>query len=380
MGGVSGRAGVKAGGSNPSASSPSRVVTVTGIPLPGKAALFAGRRPNERLGRSVALFRASTRSRRRADDSGCPEAAEEGNVVAPALLKHRHRRTHERSSHAHGRRVLRSVLRPVRVNPHYARGAKASSWWGDRIRYHGWANPRKWEEPALGPDGRTKRGSPRVTALARERRGTEEKEGGQGRRPCEDHEPGFALVRRVKLQKSEGDLWPRISSAHALRKERSGSSERGPSQERRSAGETVGGRFGRTVGRVPCSLANVRVRIGTGLRMVRECHPAVATSPRRCSGRGTGAVTATGSHEGLPSDGRHPGSSRSVFGHAKRSRKISAHRSHPPTRAPRPKAADTARTGSSGEGWRGVRTRAARDRDVRGSVGSTPWERQRPRS
>jgi hypothetical protein len=33
----------------------------------------------------------------------------------------------------------------------------------------------------------------------------------------------------VSLQKSAGDIWPRISSAHALQKERSGSSERGPS-------------------------------------------------------------------------------------------------------------------------------------------------------
>jgi len=33
-----------------------------------------------------------------------------------------------------GRRVLRSVLRPVRVNPHYARKrCKAFSWWGVRI-------------------------------------------------------------------------------------------------------------------------------------------------------------------------------------------------------------------------------------------------------
>jgi len=78
-------------------------------------------------------------------------------------------------------------------------GVKASSWWGDRFRYHGWANPRKWEEPALGPDGRTQRGSPRVTALARELRGTFDKEGGRGLRPCEDHEPGFVLVRRVSV-------------------------------------------------------------------------------------------------------------------------------------------------------------------------------------
>jgi len=37
------------------------------------------------------------------------------------------------------------------------------------FRHHGWANPRKWEEPTLGSDVRTLRGSPRVTASARER-------------------------------------------------------------------------------------------------------------------------------------------------------------------------------------------------------------------
>jgi len=49
----------------------------------------------------------------------------------------------------------------------------------------------------------------------------------------------------VQLQKSVGDVWPRISSANALQKERSGSSERGPSSERKSAGETVGERIER---------------------------------------------------------------------------------------------------------------------------------------
>jgi hypothetical protein len=50
----------------------------------------------------------------------------------------------------------------------------------------------------------------------------------------------------VQLQKSSGDVWSRISSANALQKERSGSSERRPSSERGSAGETVGRCFGRT--------------------------------------------------------------------------------------------------------------------------------------
>jgi hypothetical protein len=49
----------------------------------------------------------------------------------------------------------------------------------------------------------------------------------------------------VQLQKSLGDVWPRISSANALQKGRSGSSERGPSSERRSADETVGARVER---------------------------------------------------------------------------------------------------------------------------------------
>jgi len=53
VGGVGERAGVKAGESNLSAMTPSRVVTVKGILVFWKAALFAGGRRNEGLGRSV---------------------------------------------------------------------------------------------------------------------------------------------------------------------------------------------------------------------------------------------------------------------------------------------------------------------------------------
>jgi len=55
VGGVSERAGAKAGGIKPSAiakSSPSRVVMVEGILVVRKATLFAGRRWNEGLDRS----------------------------------------------------------------------------------------------------------------------------------------------------------------------------------------------------------------------------------------------------------------------------------------------------------------------------------------
>ena len=59
VGGVSERAGVKAGGSNPFArhTIPSRVVTVKGILAFWKAALFAECRRNEGLGRSVSELR-----------------------------------------------------------------------------------------------------------------------------------------------------------------------------------------------------------------------------------------------------------------------------------------------------------------------------------
>jgi len=54
VGGVSGRAGAEAGGSNPFArKAPSRVVAVEDIPIFRKAALFAGCYSNEGLGRSV---------------------------------------------------------------------------------------------------------------------------------------------------------------------------------------------------------------------------------------------------------------------------------------------------------------------------------------
>jgi hypothetical protein len=121
VGGVSERAGAKAGGSNPFATTiPSRVVAVKGIPVFWKAALFAGRRRNEDLGRSVSKQRLSTAARRRADDSGCPKVAEEGNDVRMRAQSVCARGRHERSLHALRGRVLRSVLRHVHVDPHYA--------------------------------------------------------------------------------------------------------------------------------------------------------------------------------------------------------------------------------------------------------------------
>jgi hypothetical protein len=121
---------------------------------------------------------------------------------------------------------------------------------GRSTRHHGWANPRKWEKPALGSSERTERGSPRVTLSCKGEGVTRrEKEGDQGLRPCEDQESGSGCPHiDSTLQKSVGNVWSRISSANALQKERSGSSERGPSSERKSAGETVGCPFERKDG------------------------------------------------------------------------------------------------------------------------------------
>jgi hypothetical protein len=75
---------------------PLRVVTVEDILVGWTAALFAGRRQRAGLGRSVDCV-GYLPAWRRADDSGCPEDAEEGNDVthAPQSVCTRHK--HERS-------------------------------------------------------------------------------------------------------------------------------------------------------------------------------------------------------------------------------------------------------------------------------------------
>jgi len=162
---------------------PSRVVTEQGIPVFRKVALFAGRHRNEGLGRlglGCRGFLRGSRTRRRQRMSEGRRGGE------------RRRLTHSRRRHrAQARdivacasgRVLRSVLRPVLVNPHYAPSGKTAVV-GRSRRHRGWASLRKQEEPAPGSSRRTWRGSPRTTAresgVVRK-----EKEGGRGRRPCE---------------------------------------------------------------------------------------------------------------------------------------------------------------------------------------------------
>jgi hypothetical protein len=239
------RAGAKAGGSDLSATKlPSRVVAVKDIPVFRKAALFAGCRRNEDLGRSVrcsgyppgAVTAPMTtdvrRVPRRGTSSACATKRMRSTDAAIAASRSR-----TRPSLGPSTRARRSSL---------CTAAQASVV-GRSTRHHGWANPRKWEKPALGSSERTERGSPRVI-LSREGEGVtrQEKEGDQGLRPCEDQGSGSGCPHiDGTLQKSVGDVWSQISSANALQKERSGSSERGPRSSQTSVGDTVGGCEGR---------------------------------------------------------------------------------------------------------------------------------------
>jgi hypothetical protein len=157
-----------------------------------------------------------------------------------------------------------------------------------------------------GRDGRTMRGSPRAAAPARERaRYVEKRKEAEAFVPARIEESGFGCPHVVKqLQKSVGDVWSRISSANALQKQRPGSSERGPSSERGSAGETVGRCIGRNDGRESASPVQTRARTGARPRVARDRHPAVLTSPRAVRGSRDRGNKATGSYEGsLPMEG-----------------------------------------------------------------------------
>jgi len=186
-----------------------------------------------------------------------------------------------------------------------------------RSRQHrGWASSRKREEPTPGS---SRTDGARLAACHRFHKG--ESVARQKRKEVEASVPAriksSGLVARtsyVQLQKSVGDVWSRIGSANALQKERSGSSERGPSSSLSSAGETVGGGLAqKDDSRV--GLTAKTGRTGTRPRVARDRHPAVATSSQavvRSRDRGCNGHRIL---RRVPTDGRHPGSSRSVGFH-----------------------------------------------------------------
>jgi hypothetical protein len=152
------------------------------------------------------------------------------------------------------------------------------------------------------------RGSPRVTALAREHGDASEEEGGHGPPSLRGStSSGWLLVRRTQLQKSSGDEWSRISSANALPKERQGRVNRGLA---RSAGWRVTPSAGASSESVVAGRAHrlKTVRIGPRPRVAGDRHSAVAPSSKAVrSSRDRGC----NDHRILrrvPDDGRHPGS------------------------------------------------------------------------
>jgi len=150
------------------------------------------------------------------------------------------------------------------------------------------------------------------------------------------------------LQKSVGDGWPRISSANALQKERSGSSERGPSSERGSAGETAGSHIERKC----ASRVGLTAKDGRGPAQDPGWREIViqrfSDRQKRCGGRGTGAVKATGSYEGsLPMEGIPDHHEASAF--TRRRQRWSWQFPHPPTRTKPSKKKDVRPGCSTGE-------------------------------
>jgi hypothetical protein len=134
----------------------------------------------------------------------------------------------------------------------------------------------------------------------------------------------------TQLQKSSSGIWPRISSANALQKERQGRVNGGLARiEDRRVKPTVRGASERYVvirphrsdGRGPEKDPGWRESV-----IQRSSH-----RQKRCDGRGTGAVTATGSYEGsLPIEGIPDHQQASAF--TRRRQRWSRRSSHPPTR------------------------------------------------
>jgi len=148
---------------------------------------------------------------------------------------------------------------------------KASSWWGDCSgitvgQTHASGTNQHW--------GRTggRCAARRVSPLpqGRQRGAFKKRKEVEAFFPARIQSPGWFCSHVVfQLQKSASDIWPRISSANAPQKGRSGSSERGPSSEWRSAGDTVGRCIERKDGREsasPLKTGEVRRKTQGGAR------------------------------------------------------------------------------------------------------------------
>jgi len=175
------------------------------------------------------------------------KGAEEGNVVSMRHKAHApNTRTRDRRMSLGDASFARSFDPCTSILTMHQR--RKSMVVGRTSRHHGWANLGNQEEPTLGL---ARTDEARLATSHRFSNGEGVRCSRKGRR---SRSPSLRGSRagsttwfgcphvEVQLQKSLGDNWSRISSAYALQKEWSGSSKRGPSSERGSAGETVGRR------------------------------------------------------------------------------------------------------------------------------------------
>jgi hypothetical protein len=214
-----------------------------------------------------------------------------------ACTRHENRET---AARARGR-VLRSVLRPVRVIP----VARASGVRSGIAVVKACASGRKRHRGL-----RTERVRLAVhRRLERDVRDASEPE--EGQRPSSQREQRAPVTCPhvvVQLQKSVSDL--RVSNtlvARVLEKDGQRRVNRGLARSGRRR-ESASASSKRKIGRRAHRRNNGRAPAWTQ-DDVRASSSGSFVSARRCGGRGTGAVIATGFHEGFLTDGRHPGSS-----------------------------------------------------------------------
>jgi hypothetical protein len=252
----------------------------------GKAALFAGRCRKQGLGRSVVSrgYPPAGEARRRQRVSGGRRGGERRRACA-----------HQAHAPAHARGIVACAWQ-ARPSLGPSTRARLSSLDARRqkrfvvrrsIRYHGWASPREWEEPALGPD---ETGAARLAACHRFRE--EEAWQRQKRKEVEASVPARAtspgLVARTSCFSCRSrQATPGLEYARHTRSKKSGQGR-------------VNGGLARSDGRrvTPSAGASSEIdvarrtppvhwgRIGAGPRVARERHPAVTTSPK------SGAVVA----------------------------------------------------------------------------------------
>ena len=207
------------------------------------------------------------------------------------------RRRHETSSHAPGDASFARSFDPCTSILTMLRGASFGGGAFESASRLGKLGQPRGTSTGAGTGGRS--AARRVSPLPQGRgRGTSKKRKEiEVSVPARIEEFGFGCSHVVmQLQKSVGDVWPRISSANALQKERSGSSERGPSSERKSAGDRRRARRAKRTSRV-----GLTAQAGEDRRKAqgdeRSSSSGSPIAKKRCVGRGTGAVRATGSCE-----------------------------------------------------------------------------------